>query len=107
MGLPGGALKYGESFAEAALRECKEETGYTVNLGSYIGMYDKYFASYPNGDAQTIVVAYEATIMSGEKNIDNKETFGLRWFAAKDTPGLFNQQHQDIYNDARAMSRVS
>lgn len=97
-GFPGGALEYGESCTEAAVRECKEETGYDVEIGGYVGIFDKYFASYPNGDAQTIVVAYEAKIISGEQVVDEIETHALRWFATDEMPVLFNEQHQAIYD---------
>jgi 8-oxo-dGTP diphosphatase len=35
--LPKGKLKRGETSEEAALREVREETGYDVELGSYLG----------------------------------------------------------------------
>lgn len=97
-GFPGGALEYGESYAEAAIRECKEETGYNVEISGYIGIFEKYFASYPNGDAQTIVAAYEARIISGKQVVDGIETHLLRWFADSEMPALFNEQHQAIYD---------
>lgn len=100
-GFPGGALNYGESFAEAAARECLEETGYRVDINSLIGLYDKSFASYPNGDAQTIVVAYRATLIGGEKIIDNHETFGVEWFDIDTAPELFNEQHRKILADLK------
>lgn len=100
-GFPGGALEYGESFAEAAVRECREETGYNVSIDKFLGIYDKYFSHYPNGDAQTIVAAYKATVKGGVEIIDNKETFALQWFEQGEVPQLFHQQHQDIYNDIK------
>lgn len=106
-GFPGGALDYGESFAEAAIRECREETGYQVEIGELIGVFDKYFASYPNGDAQTIVVAYVAKVLSGSQAIDGEETHALGWFGPDDMPKLFNQQHQDIYSQLQLSSSKS
>lgn len=96
-GFPGGALEYGESYMQAAIRECREETGYEVAIDDCLGVFDTYFAHYPNGDAQTIVVAYTGHITAGESVIDNKETYALRWFTPDKVPVLFNEQHQAIY----------
>lgn len=96
-GFPGGALEHGESYTEAAIRECREETGYEVVIDSCLGIFDKYFASYPNGDAQTIVVAYTGHVTSGKVTIDNNETHDLRWFPVHDVPALFNEQHRAIH----------
>ena len=43
-------MEIGESAAETAIREIKEETGYDVEINELIGVYTKYFQSYPNGD---------------------------------------------------------
>lgn len=106
-GFPGGALEYGESYANAAIRECREETGYEIALDEFIGIFDEYFASYPNGNAQTIVVAYTGHIVSGEEFIDNKETYALKWFAADEMPALFNEQNQIIYKSIKANGGAS
>ena len=54
-GFFGGLVELGESLAEAAVREVKEESGYDVAVTSLFGIYSKYFATYANQDeAQTV-----------------------------------------------------
>ena len=54
-------MEIGESAAETAIREIKEETGYDVEINELIGVYTKYFQSYPNGDkAQSIVMFFHS-----------------------------------------------
>lgn len=68
MGISGGAMEIGESAAETAIREIKEETGYDVEINELIGVYTKYFQTYPNGDrAQSIVIFFSCLIVGGEK----------------------------------------
>ncbi len=45
---PGGRVEENESVAEAAIRECKEETGYDIELKGvcYIQEYDIYYVTY-------------------------------------------------------------
>ncbi|AIS53590.1 ADP-ribose pyrophosphatase [Thermoanaerobacter kivui] len=45
---PGGRVEENESVAAAAIRECKEETGYEVKLNGvcYIQEYDIYYVTY-------------------------------------------------------------
>ena len=53
---------------ETAIREIKEETGYDVEINELIGVYTKYFQSYPNGDkAQSIVMFFSFSIVGGDK----------------------------------------
>ena len=99
-GFPGGALEIGESIEEAMIREVKEETGLNVNVEYLIGVYSKYFATYPNGDsAQSICYLFKCNVASGEFVIDNKETFDLRFFDKNNIPKLFLQQHTDMLHD--------
>jgi 8-oxo-dGTP diphosphatase len=61
---PGGKVELGETTAQAALRELKEECGLVAQLGSLIGLYDLilpdfhfviacYFASHAQGTLRT------------------------------------------------------
>jgi 8-oxo-dGTP pyrophosphatase MutT (NUDIX family) len=45
---PGGRVEKNESVAAAAIRECKEETGYDIKLHGvcYIQEYDVYYVTY-------------------------------------------------------------
>ncbi|ALQ67670.1 NUDIX hydrolase [Bacillus thuringiensis] len=99
-GFPGGAMEIGESAAETAIREIKEETGYDVEINELIGVYTKYFQSYPNGDrAQSILIFFSCSITGGEKKIDSDETLDLKFFPLNKMPPLFNQQHEDCLQD--------
>lgn len=99
-GLPGGAVEIGESIEETAIREIKEETGLDIKVEYLIGVYSKYFATYPNGDkAQSICYLFKATVLNGYLIKDNKETFDLRFFDKYNIPPLFVQQHTDMLND--------
>src|SRR4051794_5306321 len=59
--LPGGAVDPGETPAEAAQRETREETSVDVQLLHLVGVYGGYpdfHAFYPNGDE----IAWVATV---------------------------------------------
>lgn len=101
-GFPGGVVELGESVAEAAIREVKEETGLDVVIDSLLGIYSKYSDTYPNGDqAQPIATVFKGHVVSGELAIDGQETFDLQFFHLDEVPSLFNVQHNDILDDLR------
>ena len=69
-GPPGGRIEPGESVAEAAVREVREETGFTVEVTRLVGVYsepaDRIVTYLDNGDVRHLVdVMVEATILSG------------------------------------------
>jgi ADP-ribose pyrophosphatase YjhB (NUDIX family) len=99
-GLPGGALELGESAEEAVVREVLEETGLQVQVEDFVGVYTRYFETYPNGDrAQSIALFFVCSILGGELAVDHDETLALQFFPLTEVPALFNQQSQDAFHD--------
>ena len=88
-GFPGGLLELHETYEDAALREVKEETGLTVKLESFLGIYHNHHMVWSNGDeAHTIGAFYTASIVSGEPRVD-EESLELKYFGFDELPDLF------------------
>ena len=101
-GFPGGVMELGESAAETAIREVREETGLEVEIDALLGVYTKYYDEYPNGDqTQPIAIMFTGSVIGGELQIDGEETFDLQFFELNKVPELFNAQHNDILYDIR------
>ncbi|MFI5928296.1 NUDIX domain-containing protein [Micromonospora sp. NPDC051543] len=83
-GVPGGAVEIGESPAQAAVREVREEIGVQIGrlrLLDVLGGTD-YEVTYSNGDQVAYVTAvYEAAIVDGTPAPDQEEICELGWFA--------------------------
>ncbi|MBF9132784.1 NUDIX domain-containing protein [Plantactinospora sp. S1510] len=82
-GLVGGAVEFGESPAEAAVREAREEIGVEIRLRRLLDVLGgrDYEVSYPHGDRVAYVTAvYEAEIVAGTPLADGDELSEVRWF---------------------------
>jgi 8-oxo-dGTP diphosphatase len=66
--LPGGKIEYGETAAEAALRELAEETGTTARIAGLIDVIDSIGAREPDrpGDWHYVLVDFAAVWTGGE-----------------------------------------
>src|SRR5579863_8817921 len=83
----GGAVDVGESPAEAAIREAREEIGAGVRLRELLGVLGgpDYEVTYPNGDRAAYVTAvYEAEIISGVPAVADNELSDIAWFRRED-----------------------
>jgi ADP-ribose pyrophosphatase YjhB (NUDIX family) len=99
-GFPGGAVELGETVAEAATRECREETGLDVSLVALLGVYSSGLDTYPNGDsAQPITTFFIAEARSGTLTCDGEETRALAYFTEEELPELVNVQHARVARD--------
>ncbi|MGJ4888986.1 NUDIX domain-containing protein [Bradyrhizobium sp. HKCCYLRH3099] len=80
--LPGGAIDPNEHPADAAIRECFEETGLLVRPQRLLGVFGgpEFLIRYPNGDlTYYTVVAFEAVIVGGALAPDGEEIASLRF----------------------------
>ena len=85
----GGAVDPGESPAEAAVREAREEIGAEVRLVKLLGAFGgpNHEILYPNGDQVAYVVTlYQAEVTSGEPTPDGEELAAARWFTQEELP---------------------
>ncbi len=80
---PAGAVDPGETPAEAARRETREEASVEVellNIAGVFGGYPDFHAFYPNGDEVAwVATVFEARIASGIPAPGDDETGEVRW----------------------------
>ncbi len=89
--VPGGAVDLGESPADAAVREIREETGVEIDLPRLVDVLggEDYEVTYPNGDRVAYVTAvYRAAFAGGTPVADQEEISELGWFTPQQLPGL-------------------
>ena len=92
-GLIGGLVEMNETYAQAAVREAREETGLEVKLTGFLGIFHNHDMVWANGDAAHVISAmYTAEIVSGEPRID-EESFELRFFGKDEFPELSAEDH--------------
>ncbi len=94
--LPGGLMESGETIEKTALRELKEETGFTGKIERVIGIY-----SGPKRDPRgtTITVAY--IVKLGKKiGKHDRESSEVCFFPFRKIPKNLGFDHKTIIRDA-------
>ena len=93
-GLIGGLVEMNETYAEAAIREAREETGLEIRLDAFLGIFHNHNMVWSNGDAAHVLTAmFTASILSGEPRID-EESYELRFFDVQEMPELFAEDQR-------------
>jgi ADP-ribose pyrophosphatase YjhB (NUDIX family) len=88
--LPGGAMDIGETFAQSAVREVKEETGFDVRIERIIGIYSDpgHVFAYSDGEVrQEFNICLACTIVGGELAVSSEST-DVRFFVPDEITGL-------------------
>ncbi|WP_262316000.1 NUDIX hydrolase [Lacticaseibacillus parakribbianus] len=96
--LPGGYLEYGEGYAEAMVREYREDSGIAVRVVRQLHLFDKGETRYPNGDvAHTIAMLYLVEQTGGAPLTQaTDETVAVKFWPFDALPPLLNQQNADM-----------
>lgn len=76
---PGGFLEVGETPAEGALREAKEEVGLDVTLGRLHGVYTRPHVGI-------VMVVYEGTTATDDAYAADHESLAVRWCTTDEIP---------------------
>ena len=92
--LPGGGVADGESLAQAALRETKEESGLDVELTRLVGIYSRLGNISPG-----YIVLFAARPIGGERKCQEGETIAVEWFAFDELPSPLSAGHQRRIRD--------
>jgi 8-oxo-dGTP pyrophosphatase MutT (NUDIX family) len=87
----GGAIDPDESPADAAVRECWEETGLFIEPTRLVGVFagSEFRITYPNGDMVSYVITVlQARRIGGHARPDGVEASSLRWVSRAETGTL-------------------
>ena len=101
--LPGGGVEIGETLEMALHREVLEESGLTVGVTRYIGVYSNPLETtlvYPDGRRlHYIAHVLECRVTGGLLRM-NHESLELGWFDPHALPEPFSPQHRGRVADA-------
>jgi ADP-ribose pyrophosphatase YjhB (NUDIX family) len=104
--LPGGAVEDGETLAQAAIRETREETGLEVRLTGIVGTYSR--PNWRAGGAHEVLFAAQRA--RGELLTTTAETTDARWFSERHLPEPMFPWHYrrilDALQGRRGIARV-
>lgn len=93
--LPGGCHDLGETPRECAERECREESGYEVEVTDLLGVYssNRYeYVNYPWKENEFCHILFRAKLKGGKSKISN-ETIKVGWFNKLNLPP-FSDGHE-------------
>ena len=88
--IPGGGMKPGETIAETAIREVKEETGIDVEVVSLIGIYSnpQHVVEYSDGEVrQQFSICFACQPVGGEPT-PSDETNEVGYFSPDETESI-------------------
>lgn len=101
--IPGGGVEPGESWVDAAVRECREETGWEATIDGLLGVYSDPGTQthrYPGGSVRQFVgVVFLATAVRRGAPVGEEAT-ELRWVDADTVPEPVFPPDRPVLRDA-------
>lgn len=88
--LPGGAMNVGESIAETAIRETKEETGLDVEPEYIVGIYTNpnHVVAFSDGEVrQQFSLCFACTLIGGDIRVSD-ESYEVAFFSPEEIEQL-------------------
>jgi mutator protein MutT len=86
---PGGVIEFGETPQEAAIRECKEETGCIVEIIRLLPFAHSRVWKRADGDIyQAFVWCFEARYVKGEIKPSDREVSEIKWVTKEEVRNL-------------------
>jgi 8-oxo-dGTP diphosphatase len=99
-----GRVEFGESVAEAILREISEETNTTGEIVRLIGIYSSPASQiyyHADGGTQYVTTYFEAKLHGRiNDNFCNEETLALQFFKPDELPADIDKMHPEWLRDA-------
>ena len=109
-GIISGHVEFGESVADAVVREIWEETNAHAEIVRLIGIYSaphSQIYNYPDKTVQYVTAYFEAKFIDElDLRFHNNETGALQFFSPQELPGDLAQMHGSWLQDALASSEV-
>lgn len=93
--LPGGIIEPGEEPADAAARECFEETGVAILPESLTSITVSPAITYENGDqVQYLELTFHCRPIGGNARVNDEESLDVAWFPFAELPQLDPRTHK-------------
>jgi 8-oxo-dGTP pyrophosphatase MutT (NUDIX family) len=92
--MPGGAMEWGESSVETAVRELMEETGLSATIGPVLGVFSRWYTERESvrGEAGHVVgIIHGTSDLAGRIRVNFDETGttdGAGWFTVDEIHSL-------------------
>jgi ADP-ribose pyrophosphatase YjhB (NUDIX family) len=106
--LPGGCQDLGETPKECAERECREESGYMVEVTELLGVYSSKcypYVYYPWKENEFCHLLFRGKLLGGHARIST-ETTQVAWFLESELP-KFSDGHEVRVRFGFEFSRTS
>lgn len=96
--LPGGGIDASENLQTGIIRECLEETGYSVNILDEVGCIDDY---RPREKKHCISYCYTARVIGDKgdtKHTENEAGIGMytKWVTLEEASDIFKKQKLEL-----------